>query len=162
MRDLAIPQERARERRDLAIPRERVRCKRMALLSKLLVALGLDSSDYAKGLDDAEKKASTSTAAIGKKLEGIGDSMTRAGKTMTAGITVPLVAMGALSLDAASDLEESMNKVNVVFGKSAGEIQAWAKTAAESLGMSTQQALEAAGTFGNLFTAMGMGQGPAA
>ncbi len=134
----------------------------MGLLSKLMVALGLDSSDYSKGLDAAEGKAGASAAAIGSKLEGIGKSMTKAGAIMTAGLTTPIVAMGLKSMDAASDLEESMNKVGVVFGTSAGQIQAWATTAAGSMGQSQQQALEATGTFGNLFTAMGMGQAPAA
>lgn len=66
------------------------------------------------------------------------------------------------SIDAASDLSESVSKVNVVFGDSAGEIQDWAKTSAAAMGQSRQQALEAAGTFGNLFTAMKIGAPQAA
>lgn len=61
------------------------------------------------------------------------------------------------AIGAASDLNESVTKVGVVFGSSAGEIESFASTAARSLGLSRQQALEAAGTFGNLFIAMGIG-----
>lgn len=78
-------------------------------------------------------------------------------KTAAIGLGAAGVAAGALAksaIDAASNLNESLSKVNVVFGESAKEIEAWSKTAAKSLGMSQQKALEAAGTFGNLFSAM--------
>jgi hypothetical protein len=55
----------------------------------------------------------------------------------------------------ASDLSESASKVGVVFGDQAKAVQDFAHTAAVSLGQSEQQALEATGTFGNLFRAMG-------
>jgi phage-related protein len=54
----------------------------------------------------------------------------------------------------ASDLSESASKVNVVFGDAAGAVEGFAHTAALSMGISQQQALEATGTFGNLFRAM--------
>lgn len=60
-------------------------------------------------------------------------------------------------IDAASDLNESISKVNVVFGDSAHIVQDFAQTAATSMGISRQEALESAGTFGNLFTTMGLG-----
>jgi hypothetical protein len=55
----------------------------------------------------------------------------------------------------ASDLNESLSKVNTVFGSNAKEIESWASTAAKNLGMSKGAALEAAGTFGNFLQAMG-------
>lgn len=65
------------------------------------------------------------------------------------------------AIQAASDLNESVTKVGVVFGDSAGKVEAFAATAADSIGQSKQQALEATGTFGNLFVAMGLGGGAA-
>ena len=62
------------------------------------------------------------------------------------------------AIGAASTLAESQSKVNVVFGASSQEITAWADTASEAFGQSKQQALEAAGTYGNLFQAFGMGR----
>lgn len=47
----------------------------------------------------------------------------------------------------ASDLAETQSKVNVVFGKGAPAIQAWAATAATALGQSNQTALDGAATF---------------
>ena len=61
----------------------------------------------------------------------------------------------------ASDLEESQSKVNVVFGDGAGIIHDWGETAAESMGLTKQAALEAAGTFGNFIQALGNGQAEA-
>lgn len=62
------------------------------------------------------------------------------------------------SINAASDLAESQSKIDVVFGKSASVVSKWAQDSATSFGMSSQAALEAAGTYGNLFQSFGLGQ----
>jgi hypothetical protein len=66
------------------------------------------------------------------------------------------------AIQAASDLNESISKVGVVFGGASIQVKAFADTAAESIGQSEQQALEATGTFGNLFVSMGLGTTTAA
>ena len=129
----------------------------MAILSKLLVALGLDATDYQKGLDQADSATSSKLAGIGKTLGNVGKKATETGMKLTAGVTTPIVALGLKAMDSASDLEESMSKVNVVFGDAAGEVITFSENSATALGQSQQQALEAAGTYGNLFTAMGIG-----
>jgi phage-related protein len=58
----------------------------------------------------------------------------------------------------ASDVSESASKVGVVFGDAAQGVLDFAHTAASSMGLSQAQALEATGTFGNLFRAIGLGQ----
>jgi hypothetical protein len=63
---------------------------------------------------------------------------------------------------AASNLSESIAKSNTVFGANAEAIQNWSKTTASSFGVSRQAALEAAGTYGNLFRAFGIGENDAA
>lgn len=102
------------------------------------------------GKDNFSKEFSAS-------LDKIGQRMTKLGGVMSAAVTAPLVALGTKAVMAASDFEESLNKVQVVFGEASGTIESFAATASTNLGMSSQQALEAAGTFGNLFTAMGIG-----
>ena len=106
----------------------------MSTLASLLVKMGLDASKYDQGLDDAERKAGSAAAGISSKLQSIGSKMTGVGKSLSLGLTLPLVGAGTVALNAASDLEESMNKVIVVFGDSAAEIQAWSSTAATSFG----------------------------
>lgn len=59
------------------------------------------------------------------------------------------------AVDAASDLNESVNKANVVFGDASEKVMEFGNTAADSIGMSKQAAVEAAGTFGNLLRALG-------
>lgn len=73
------------------------------------------------------------------------------------------VAVGLFqAAQAASDLAESQSKANVVFQDGIGVVTSFAETAATSVGLSEQAALEATGTFGNLFTALGLTRGAAA
>lgn len=113
----------------------------MALtVAELNARLTADTKDFTSAIDKAEKSA-------GEKFQDIG-------KKMSKFVTLPLVGVGVAAFKASSDMQESMSKVTVVFGEQAKEITAWSKTAAKGLGISQQEALEAAGTFGNLFRAM--------
>lgn len=62
----------------------------------------------------------------------------------------------------ASDLAESQNKVNVVFGSGAEAVTRWSETADVALGLSRRGALDNAGAFGNLFVQLGLSSGKAA
>ena len=119
-----------------------------------------------ENLGSKAKGFAGSTAAdmvkAGASMQRFGDKVAATGDRMTMRLTLPVVAGFGLATKAASDLEEAANKNAVVFGKQASRIQAFADTAASALGQSKQQALEATGTFGNLFTSMGMGKKPAA
>jgi hypothetical protein len=68
----------------------------------------------------------------------------------------------AFSIETASNLNEQISKSEVVFGSASGEIEDWSKTTARSIGIAQDEALEAAGTFGNLFRTVGLGGAPAA
>lgn len=56
----------------------------------------------------------------------------------------------------ASNLNESIAKTGVIFGDSTEQITAFARTAADTFGQSTQQALDAASTFATFGKAAGM------
>ncbi len=62
------------------------------------------------------------------------------------------------AINAASNLEEQTNKVRVVFGSSSDEVVRWSTTTATSIGIASDQALEAAGSYGNMFQAMGLAE----
>lgn len=110
-----------------------------------------------------------------KKLDGAGNKATFAFRTLDKGVTTALkniakiggiaaIAAGVIGkqlVNAGSDLEESMSKVKVVFGQSSSAVVKFADDAAKNLGISKQAALEATGTYGNLFQAFGIGQAPA-
>ena len=127
----------------------------MATLKKLLVALGLDKSDYDKGLDDAKSKAKSSAADIGKSLRGIGDKISGTGEKLTKSFTLPIVAGMGLAVKSASDLNETLTKTEAVFGKASDEIVKFSK-GATSIGQSQQSALDAAATFGIFGDAAGL------
>jgi hypothetical protein len=65
-------------------------------------------------------------------------------------------AMGP-AIAAASDLEENMSKVNVIFGAGAKSVEDFSKTAAKAMGQSASAVLQAAGTFGTFGKAAGLG-----
>lgn len=95
---------------------------------------------------------------IGGTLAGVA----KAGAAALATAGAAATGFGVKAVMAASDLGESVSKVNVVFGDSAAAVLDWGKSTEGTLLLSEQQALDAAGTFGNLFTSFGMGQEGAA
>ena len=112
------------------------------------------------GLKSAEKD---SDAAGGKAGKAFGDAYGKALKWAAGAFAATkVIGFANDAINAASDLEESASKVAVVFGESAGVINEWSESSATALGLSQQEALAAAGTLGNLFTAMGQGQDAAA
>ena len=66
------------------------------------------------------------------------------------------------SIAAASDLAESTSKAEVVFGEFSDTIFEFTGNAPAALGVSTQAAIEMTGTFGNLFTSLGLSREAAA
>ena len=79
-----------------------------------------------------------------------------------AAVGAALFKLGKDAVAVASDISESQSKVQVVFGKSAGEVSEFAQTSAKSMGISKAAYLEAAGTLGNLFVSLKLPQGEAA
>lgn len=127
----------------------------MATVAELVAELKGRDSGLKSTFDDAEKSA----GGLSKAIKNIGT--VAAGVVIGVGITkIPGIISGAVG--AASDLSESLSKVRIVFGDASGEIEAFASTAAKSMGMSRQAALEATGTFGNFLQAMGLAKAPAA
>ena len=96
-------------------------------------------------------------AASGKLFQSVGTSLTK-------NITLPMVAASAgiyKAVQAASTLQESLSKTEAVFGENADQVKAWARTTSAAFGVNQQAALEAAGTYGNLFKAFGLGDNQA-
>lgn len=149
-------------------------------LGTATLALETDNTKYEKGLKDAEASAdrfgSNAAKSASKAGDGLDEAGTKAGglgtklgglSTIAGGFVVgagltKLPGLLNSSISAASDLSEAQSKVNVVFKDSAGVIHDFTSNAAKSLGVSTSAAESAAGTFGNLFVAMGLGTKPAA
>jgi hypothetical protein len=89
----------------------------------------------------------------------VGQSMTNLGQNLTRTVTPAMIGLGVgiyKAVQAASTLSESISKTNAVFKENAIVVQKWAKTTSAAFGVSEQAALEAAGTYGNLFQAFGL------
>lgn len=134
----------------------------MSTLAELVTKLILDASGFASGLTTAENAAGASTQKISSSLKSIGQDVTMAGVAASAAITAPVMLFADASVKAAETSELAGRRVQAVFGDSAASITTFASTAAEKLGMSDSAALQAASTFGNMFTMMGIQQGTAA
>lgn len=111
-----------------------------------------------RALDDAVK----GSGAFARVFQGIGLSIGTMAWTKLSGAIGSVGDVVGDAIDAASDLNESLSKSQVVFGRSATAIEAWAGTMARAGGLSKQAALEAAASFGNLFTGLGQSQASAA
>ncbi len=80
-------------------------------------------------------------------LGKLGGAFTKIGVVAAAGFAA--AGAGIVSaIGKASDLNETMSKVGVIFGDADAAVKEFAKNAASSLGQSQQQALDAAATFG--------------
>jgi phage-related protein len=105
---------------------------------------------------DVDVKGAEKLNSMAKSFAGGALQVAKWGSIVTGAVGAAGFALGNF----ASDQNEALNKVNVVFPKSSKVIQDWAETSAESMGLSETAALSAAGTFGNLFTAMDIGEKP--
>jgi hypothetical protein len=121
-----------------------------------------DSTQLDKDIGDAEKKMEGAGNRFSSVLQGVG-------MAVGMGVANTLATAGAAALDftkqsigAASDLNETVSKVNTLFGGSANGIMAWAETSATAMGLPKQAALDAVGTIGNLFMQLGASSGQAA
>jgi hypothetical protein len=117
---------------------------------------------FSKQTTSALDKMKTSISGIAKG-GGIGGALLGglgigAGLSVMSTVTDFLGDAGA----AASDLAETQSKLTAVFDTQADSIRAWAADSAHSMGLSTQAALEATGTFGNFLEAMGQAEPEAA
>ncbi len=97
---------------------------------------------------------------MGRKMaKSAGDEFSRA--IVEFGLGKIAVDQFRAAITAGSSLNETIAKSSVVFGKGADAVEKWGNSAAEAMGQSKQQALEAAATYGNLFQAFGIGQAEA-
>jgi hypothetical protein len=109
----------------------------------LKLSILADVDKLNKSLKTGEQDVSSFTG----KLQGFSDKITTAFKVATAAAIVFAGKLAIDSIKAASDLGETISKVGVLFGDSAKEIEKFAEGAAQSLGQTKQQALDAAANF---------------
>lgn len=125
----------------------------MVKVGELYGELRLNKRPFDQSLDQAEGKAKGWSSRVGGILSGAAGFLAKWG-------TIGAAAVGGFAYataNMASDLAETKSKVSVVFGDWAEDILHWGENSATAFGMSQNSALGAAGTYGNLFRAMGIG-----
>src|SRR5690606_8843207 len=105
----------------------------MATLAELLVSIGVDTKSLDKGLEGVAEKTNSAM----QRLSRTGEQLTSVGKSMTMGVTTPIVGMGAAVLKTAGDFEAGMNRVRAVSGATGAEFEQLEALAME-LGLTTQ------------------------
>jgi len=125
-------------------------------LGNLKVAIQLDATQANTNLDDFNSKLGKSGQEATVQWDKVGSSLSRIGGNMTKYLTLPLLAMATASVKLASDLDETMNKVNTIFGGSSGAVEQWATGSINSMGLAKQSALDMVATFGDLGSSMGL------
>ena len=93
-----------------------------------------------------------------ENLEKLGNKIKSVGQGMTVGLTLPIIAAGGAMVKLASDMEETINKVDVSFGASSDKVKEWAKNSITSMGLAQQSALDSAALYGDMATGMGLSQ----
>lgn len=126
--------------------------------TRAVKTLGDEVNRTNRKIKDAATQSTTAMGKLGGAIVKHQDAIRNAG--LVAGGALALLAKS--SVTAASNLQESMSKIGAVFGEQSTAIVAWSETSAAAFGQSQQQALEAAGTYGNLFQAFGIGRSQAA
>ena len=103
-------------------------------LAELVVKISGDTSGLDTALGSAVAKTKAADRSMGKAALGTGKKWQMAGKVAALGLGV--MAVGAVkAVGDASDLNESVNKAGVTFGKFAGSMPGFTKSVAGSLGM---------------------------
>lgn len=125
-------------------------------VGKLYVEIGADDKPLQDKLKAAEKAVKEVDSKVEASQRASVKNLSKLGNKLTLGLTVPLAAGAAAALNYASDLEETLSKVDVVFGGNADSIKNWASTAVEQMGLAEETAMSAAATYGNMATGMGL------
>lgn len=105
------------------------------------------SSRAVDGFEDKIKSTGQEANRFGAVMTGIAQGVGQSvvGMAVTAGAA--LLQFGIDSVSAASDLNETLSKTDVLFGDVSATVKEWASTTATAFGQSQQQALDAAATF---------------
>lgn len=105
-------------------------------------------------LEGVTEKSNSKLATLSGHLLDIGKIA--AGIAVAKGLDLAVSGIGN-SISLARDYNEILSKSNTIFGDQASAIENWAGSASTAFGQSKAQALDAAASFGNMFTQLGLG-----
>jgi hypothetical protein len=129
---------------------------------QVVISIRADPQDavrgFAKTTEAAEKTHSSITKMGAAVASFAGNLAARAVEVFASHAVDGLKSI----ITAASDLNETVSKSRTIWGAQGAAIEQWANTAATAFGLSKQEALEGAASFGNFFAQIGIGTQQAA
>ena len=126
----------------------------MALNERLALLVSLDASGAIRGLNDVGKAADRNLGRTDSKLDQTAQRFQKAGVGMLA--TAGLLGAGLFKAgQSAADLEQAVGGTEAVFKDTSGVIDAFAKDAAQSFGLSERAAREATTSIGGQLKGLG-------
>lgn len=128
-------------------------------LGSITAFLTLDTEEFKKNWADAQETAESGAESMEESTSGVEKGLKKIAG-LFAGLSI--VDFFKSAITAASDLNETVNKSNTIFGANAKAVDQWSDNAAKSMGLSKSAALEAAATFGDMFSQIGFSADEAA
>ena len=110
-----------------------------------------DLNDNEKAMQDFGKQ----TVSAGEKISAFGDKVEKLGSKLKYVSTASVAVLTGM-FSAASDLNENLNKTEVVFDEFSESIEEWSKTTLKSYGIAQSSSLDMISAFGDMATSMGL------
>jgi len=122
----------------------------MTAIGNLIVKLGLNAKGFEDGLLKASRSINKEMGKMQRSLSGfnrLGRTFSDVGKTMTAGLTLPLVGLGAAATKSFASFDQAMTESLAIMGDVSqsmrSDMTAAAKTMAEQSTFSAKEAAQA-------------------
>jgi len=119
----------------------------MASFADISIRFRANLKQFSTQMQNAERRMKK----VGKRFENIGQNL-------TLGVTLPVLGLGAASVKAASDAEETSAKFNTVFRDISEQAKKASETLVNSYGQSQQASQELLSNTGDLLTGFGFTQ----
>ena len=122
----------------------------MATNLELLARLGIDTSEFDRGLSQSEQKASTFSGNLSKGLKSAGDFMTGLGTKLSIGVTAPLALLGISAVQEFGRFDEAIQRAGAFVEASEEQMDGFREAAIEAAkgtSFSFEQTADALGAF---------------
>jgi hypothetical protein len=107
-------------------------------------------------LDNDVRNAAAKFEKLDVSAKKMADGFNKVGKTMSIGVTAPIVAASAAMIKFSSDEGEALNATNVVFKESSKVITDWGDNAAKQAGLSRAEFYQSSAVMGSMLKGMNL------
>jgi len=137
----------------------------MFKLGAIIAPITTDLSGFQRGLatagsfvDGFSKDVSSKMQKLQKTITDTGENLKNAGQKMSIGLTAPITLGFGLALRESVKLNEAINANEVIFGNASLKLQEFAKTSAQTVGLSKSDFLQFGVVLGAMFQNLGFSQ----